>query len=225
MGLFSRKQEVRTEEFCRQRYDYWIALLDSSSANALAVGKVLQVIEKEDFRFTGIPLSQFLREIVTFQFEAFSHVWQGRFSANGKHLITQGTFTKRYLAEKGLVEIWDGMDIYNQFIPRVNTTYQNPGSAFARAGRAMANQTRADTIDYLRASGCDNEVAICIANRAGDLRPWTRPDHALQIQLAIALAGRLKPEIVRPVLESLKILIEGFYRDFWDATKNIKIVD
>lgn len=225
MGLFSRKQVVRTEEFCGQLYDYWFSLLDPNSPNASALGQVLRIIEKEDPRFSEIPEGVYIRESLEFQFEAFSHVWQGRFGASKKPVRTQGEFTKHYLAAKGFEEIWKRILTYNHVIANVNTTYQNPGSAIACAGRAMSNEMRVQAVDELRNSGCDNEVAGRIANRVGDLRPWTRPDQELQKQLAEAFAGRLKPEIARGPLESLKLVVSRTYGDFVEMTKNLKVVD
>lgn len=229
MGLFSKKQVVRTEEFCGQLYDYWLSLLDPNSPNASATGQVLQIIEKEDPRFSGIPVNDYIREIVTFQFEAFSHVWQWRFDAVRKPfpkpVRAQGEFTKHYLAVKGMEEIWEGMLTYNQVIPAVNTTYQDPEGAVARFGGNMANQIRIQAWKQLQDLGCDNLVAGRLANRVGDLRPWTRRDQELQKQLAVAFAGRLKPEIARGPLESLKLVVSRTYDDFVEMTKNLKIVD
>lgn len=142
-----------------------------------------------------------------------------------KPVRAQGEFTKHYLAVKGMEEIWEGMLTYNQVIPAVNTTYQDPEDAVARFGGNMANQIRIQAWKQLQDLGCDNLVAGRLANRVGDLRPWTRRDQELQKQLAVAFAGRLKPEIARGPLESLKLVVSRTYDDFVEMTKNLKIVD
>lgn len=223
MGIFSRKQKVNARDFCTPLYDHWISLLDSESENAKQLKTILDFFVDNNPRMKEVAFDHFLREIVTFQFEAFSHVWQSRCGINHSYAYEQTLQSRQFILSRNLNQIWDDMLAYNQSITTINSTYKNPDGAAARAGNTILNEIKVTKFDEMIDAGQDPYIAARVANRIGDLRPWTRPDHALQQQMASIMANRLAPQISNPTLTPIGKFISMVYDDFVHMTCKIKV--
>lgn len=116
MGIFNKKQEVNLEDFCREFYNNTYAF---PVVNGVNVGDIFyestrnKIIEKDPM-FVKIDLENFSKEILALQFELFALAWTHKFV--GKFALSQGIFTKKYLYENKMSEVWTNMGYYNQYI-------------------------------------------------------------------------------------------------------------
>ncbi len=119
MGLFTTKKEVRLEDFCRDFYETQILNSkigeESVNPNAMYAEVLKKSITEIDNSFANVDVQKLTDELTVLRFELFALAWTHKF-INGKNVIAQSAFTKRYLKEKGKEDIWKGMEIYNNAI-------------------------------------------------------------------------------------------------------------
>ncbi len=119
MSIFSRKQEISTEDFCRNFYETQILNPKIGEAGIDAMSVYAEQIKKSvaeaDSAFADIDLSKLTHELIAMRFELFALAWTHKF-ISGKNVVAQSAFTKHYLIEKGREDIWEGMRIYNSII-------------------------------------------------------------------------------------------------------------
>ena len=114
MSIFSRKEKVNLEDFCRDFYDNQIL---NPTVGGVNFGTVLPdyVINEIDPLFSHIDKQKLTEELMTLRFELFALAWTHKF-ISGKLVIAQSAFTKQYLNEKGKNDIWNEMEPYNKII-------------------------------------------------------------------------------------------------------------
>jgi hypothetical protein len=121
MSFFSRKQEMKLEDFCRDFYDTQI--LNPIIGGKIDAGNVFSDIVKKNLvevypEFAKIDSQKLNEEIKVIRFELFALAWTHKF-VSGKIVVAQSDFTKSYLKEKDRNDIWTGMEPYNNMIDSV----------------------------------------------------------------------------------------------------------
>jgi len=110
MGLFSKKQKVDLEEFCRIYYNDVILNPKEDITKEYPEIFKKEIVEAIP-EFESVSLEKIKEEIKVLTFELFALAWIHNF---GEGLaIKQSIFTKKYLYEKGRNDIWEGMEFYN----------------------------------------------------------------------------------------------------------------
>ena len=120
MSFFSRKQEMKLEDFCRDFYDSQIL---NPVIGKIDAGNVFSDVVKKNVvevypEFAKIDSQKLNEEIKVIRFELFALAWTHKF-VSGKIVVAQSDFTKSYLHEKGKNDIWAGMEPYNNMIDSV----------------------------------------------------------------------------------------------------------
>jgi hypothetical protein len=116
MGIFNKKEEVNLEDFCREFYNktYLSPVVDGINVGDIFYKSIRNEIIEKDPTFAKIDLENFSKEILVLQFELFALAWMHKFV--GKFALSQGIFTKQYLRENKMNEVWTNMGQYNQYI-------------------------------------------------------------------------------------------------------------
>jgi len=120
MSFFSRKQEMKLEDFCRDFYDTQIL---NPVIGKIDAGNVFSDVVKKNIvevypEFSKIDSEKLNEEIKVIRFELFALAWTHKF-ISGKIVVAQSDFTKSYLHEKSRDDIWAGMEPYNNMIDSV----------------------------------------------------------------------------------------------------------
>ena len=171
MSLFSKKQEVEIEPFCRLFYENVIlnCVVEGIDINAKIFDTLKNALVATDSNFANIDSQIFNDEIIALQFELYALAWLHQYG--DKSAVTQSAFTKNYLNEKTQNDIWEAMEPYNQAIARSTTIGRTPEKAFYLA---RVNTTRANLFVQYHEEGFDD---ICIAralNRLFSEEVWKR---------------------------------------------------
>lgn len=100
MSIFSKKQEVTLEDFCRDFYEKNILnpVIEGIDAGAAYFNTVRKSVVEADQNFTDINSQKFATEIIPLRFELFALAWLHQFG--DKSAVVQSVFTKHYLQEK-----------------------------------------------------------------------------------------------------------------------------
>ena len=95
MGIFSRKQDVSLEIFCRNFYDKQILnpAIQGVDFGAVYFDTVKKSIVEADQNFSKITPQELASEIVPLRFELFALAWIHKFDE--KSAVTQSIFTKQ----------------------------------------------------------------------------------------------------------------------------------
>ncbi len=115
MSLFSRKQKVELKSFCRDFYDTRIL---NPLVGGIDVGNVFPDVVKKNIvevypEFSKIDTKKLTEEIKVIRFELFALACSHKF-ISGNIVIAQSDFTKSYLIEKDVNDIWKKMELYNE---------------------------------------------------------------------------------------------------------------
>ncbi len=115
MGFF--KQQVNLEDFCRNFYDNpFFYLLEQKIDDMGGFAEFTKkAIVEADSKFADVDLQKLKDELTFLRFELFALAWTHKF-ISGKIVIAQSIFTKNYLKDKEMNDIWIGMNDYNESI-------------------------------------------------------------------------------------------------------------
>jgi len=227
MSIFSKKQEISLEDFCRAFYDNQIlnykigvGIEVSNVFPEFFKGKIVEVLPE----FENISLQKIKEEITILRFELFALAWMHSFG--DKLAVDQSIFTKNYLHEKGRDDIWDGMGHYNRAISHSVT------SELSKLNQAYIYKMRADLFDkyadILEKHGMpiDNSLGLAI-NRTSSKKVWEKRVtlYFLMLKLCHKLGLGYGENYYGPNKEAqfrLKAFIKGFYdgaQQSWDKVK------
>jgi hypothetical protein len=119
MGLLKRKPKVGIEEFCKNFYDTQVfqAMIGEIDVVPILWESLKGQLQEADESFAAIDQNLFKREMTALRLELFALAWMQKFK-HEKYTIPQSIFTRRYLEEKGKLDIWDAMGEYNQALAR-----------------------------------------------------------------------------------------------------------
>jgi hypothetical protein len=221
MGLFSRKQKVRLEDFCRDFYDKnmlnpVIAGMNVGEAYFEAArGSVAEV----DPRFKAVDTKTFVAEMTLIRFEIFGLAWLHELG--DKHAAAQSAFTKRYLEGRNRTDIWDALEPYNQAIARSGTLGQNADTASGRAYLAFTDSMRMQLFNEWHKQGFEPKAVARAANRLATDVAWQKGLTAGSLMLT--LCERLGCEVNEEAQFRLIAVIRGLYDGVRETLKPIKV--
>ncbi len=252
MLFFSKKQEVEIESYCRLFYENVIlnCVVDGVDINAQIFETLKNALVSTDSNFAKIDTQKFKDEIIALQFELYALAWLHQFcnkavygyaqvlqeSKNDSKFVqdifqsilpavAQSVFTKNYLQEKNLNNIWKAMEPYNQAIARSTTIGRTPEKAFDRVFLAKVNLSRVNLFDLYHERGFDDECVARVLNRLFSEDAWKNGITAGL--LLFALCDRLGFEKdFEPNKEAHRrwfIEISDFYKKFRESLNKIKI--
>lgn len=227
MGIFSRKQNVNLEDFCRDFYEKNILnpVIQGIDAGEVYFDTVRKSIIEADQKFSKISSEKLASEMMPLRFELFALAWLHKFG--DKSAIAQSVFTKNYLQEKNKEDIWENSENYNQAIARSTTLGRTPEKAFDRVYLAKVNTTRMNLFEQYHKEGFDDKCVARVLNRLFSDDAWKR--NVVPGLLMFVLCDRLGFEKdFEPSKEAqfrLIAIIRGLYDGAYQALENIKIED
>ncbi len=174
MSIFSKKQEVELEPFCRLFYENVIlnCVVDGVDINAQIFDTLKKALADTDSNFANVNSQKFNDEIVALQFELYALAWLHQFG--DKLAVAQSVFTKNYLDGKNQNDIWEAMESYNQAIARSTTIGRTPKKAFDRVYLVKVNTTRMNLFEQYHKEGFDDKSVARVLNRLFSDEAWKK---------------------------------------------------
>ncbi|OGZ27489.1 MAG: hypothetical protein A2365_03390 [Candidatus Nealsonbacteria bacterium RIFOXYB1_FULL_40_15] len=166
MSFFSRKQEMKLEDFCRDFYDTQIlspviGKIDADNVFSDVVKKNIVEVYPE---FAKIDSQKLNEEIKVIRFELFALAWTHKF-ISGENVVAQSDFTKSYLHEKGRNDIWVGMESYNNMIDSVTLHWlTNLGKMNLSFNYNMREDLTKKNIEAAKELGIENDDRVARVN-------------------------------------------------------------
>jgi len=225
MGIFSKKQSVKLEDFCRDFYEKNILnpVIAGVDAGEVYFDTVRKSIVEVDPNFSNITSKKLAEAMIPLHFELFALAWLHKFGE--KLAIAQSVFTKNYLHEKKRDDIWEASEVYNQVIARSSTLGRTPEKAFDRVFLARVNTTRMNLFEQYHKEGFDDKCVARVLNRLFSEDAWKR--NVTAGLLMFALCDRLGfDKEFEPNKEAQfrwVAVIRGLYDGAYQALENIKI--
>jgi hypothetical protein len=229
VSLFTKKQEVTLEGFCRDFYDKNIMapILEGIDLNAGFVEVIKKELVEVDPKLSTIDEKKLAAEVVLLRLEIFGLAWQYQFGE--RSAVAQSVFTKNYLHEKGRDDIWDNLLFYNKAIARSSTLKRKATDETDWEYLAKVVKTRADQFDQYYKEGYDPSAVARALNRLFTKDAWYN-----DITVRLLMMGLFDHLGFGPDNEvwanqeaqfRFKAIIVGFYRGALQAMENIKIVN
>jgi len=225
MSIFSKKQEVNLEDFCRDFYEKNILnpVIEGIDAGSAYFDTVRKSVMEADQNFTNINSQKFATEMIPLRFELFALAWLHQFG--DKSAVAQSVFTKLFLQENKRNDIWDASESYNQAIARSSTIGKTSKKPSDRVDLARVMKTRADLFDQYHKEGYDPKCVARALNRLFSDKAWEKGITAGL--LMFALCDRLGFEQdFKPNKEAqfrLTTIIRGLYDGARQSLEKIKI--
>jgi hypothetical protein len=166
MSFFSRKQEIKLEDFCRDFYDTQIlnpviGKIDAGNVFSDVVKKNIVEVYSE---FAKIDSQKLNEEIKVIRFELFALAWTHKF-ISGKIVVAQSDFTKSYLHEKGRDDVWARMETYNNMIDSVTLHWlTNLGKMNLSFNYNMREDLTKKNIEAAKELGIENDDRVARVN-------------------------------------------------------------
>lgn len=226
MSLFSKKQEVNLEDFCRDFYD---KNLLNPVIHGIDVGKVyfetvIKNVGEADPTFDKVDKKKLIEELTILRFELFALAWTHKF-ISGKTVIAQSAFTKRYLHEKDRRDIWDGMGEYSRAIDGATLHWlTNLGKMNLSFNYHMREDLTAKNIKEAKELGIDIDESVERVNyRLWSENAWRQKIILTAIQSVFYKKLQLNPdELNDEALFRVAAIIKGLYdgaQQSWDKIK------
>lgn len=223
MGLFLRKGKVSTGKFCTEFYDQSIFSPDIDGVDPWKVfcETSYKSIVEADSTFRQANFSAFTSELQTLRLEVFGIAWLH--CVKDKFAPGQSEFTKLYLKEHGLADIWESMENYNQATARSTTGGHDPNSRKGRGYITYVNQFRLILSEKWVKLGYDPKAVARASNRLGSETPWKST--RVHTYLAFALTDKLDCKMNDEAIFRISAIIQGFYEGASESIKEVKIVE
>lgn len=223
MGFFSRKRKVSTEEFCTEFYDQSVFSPDIGGVDPWKTfcETSYRSISEVDSTFRQVNLSAFTSELRSLRLEVFGISWLHH--VKDKFAPVQSEFTKRYLEEHGVSDIWESMENYNQATARSTTGGDNPTNRLGRGHIVFLNQMRVEIFEKWIKLGYDPKAIARVVNRLGSGTAWK--SKRVHTYLAFALTDKLDCEVNDEAIFRISAIIQGFYDGASESIKEVKIVE
>lgn len=201
MSFFSKKQEVEVGSYCQLFYENVIlnCVVGGVDVNAQIFDTLKRALADTDSNFANIDSQKFNDEIIAVQFELYALAWLHQFGNKVVYgyaqvlqeskddtkfvqdvfqsvfpAVAQSVFTKNYLKEKNLNNIWKAMETYNQAIARSTTIGRTPEKAFDRVYLAKVNLSRFNLFKLYHERGFDDECVARVLNRLFSEDAWKK---------------------------------------------------
>jgi hypothetical protein len=220
MGIFSSKQKISTEDFCRNFYEQFVF---APELRGVTLWNVMcetdyKLIADADPHFRKVDIDDWKLEMQALYLEVVALAWLH--NLKDKFAPIQSDFTKHYLEEKGVDDVWQLMGDYNQAIARASASGYNPNHRIGRAGITMLNLTRVSLAKEWNQLGYSLDAIGRAANRFGSQAVW----RAVLTSLSFTLTKRLEYEANDEARLIIIAIIQGFYDGASEAIKGVKIV-
>lgn len=223
MGLFLKKRRVSTEEFCIEFYDQSILSPDIGGMDPWKVfcETSYRSIVEVDSTFGQVVLSVFISELRALRLEVFGIAWLHH--VKDKFAPGQSEFTKRYLEQHGIADIWESMEVYNKATARSTTSGHDPNSRTGLGYLTFINQFRMILFEKWVKLGYDPKAVGRAANRLGSDTKWK--SKSVHVYLSFALTDQLECEVNDEARSRILAIIQGFYDEASESIKEVKIVE
>jgi hypothetical protein len=226
MPRFGRKPEVTLDKFCRDFYnkDILHAVILDTDIHIAYCNQVRKSVAEADPSFASVDMDTLVSEFQILRFEVFAEAWVHELSSHKlakQLLLLQTLFTKKYLQEEGRLDIWEGMEPYNQAIAEI--LFQS--DVFTPDGRAYY-----DKMYHMRArlwngwceQGFDEECAERASNRMYPDETWEK--FITPWNLMLVLQDRVNCEVNEEAQTCLTYFIRGLYDGAREAIREVDIV-
>jgi len=227
MSIFSKKQGVSLEDFCRDFYEKNILnpVIEGIDAGAVFFDTARKSITEANQNFANINPQKFATEMIPLRFELFALAWQHQFG--DKLAVNQTVFTRHYLQEKKRNDIWEASESYNKAIARSCTLGKTSNSPSDIAQINYVNLMRADLFDQYYNEGFDPECVARAINRLFSDKAWKKRITAGLIMFALCDNLGFEPNF-EPNNEAqfrLTAIIRGLYDGARLSFEKIKVRD
>jgi len=228
MSLFSKKPEVNFKDFCRNFYDNQILnpVIGRSDFGGVFPDYAKTSLTEVDPDFAKVDTLLLKNELIALRFELFALAWLHKFGE--KPAIAQSFFTKKYLQEKGKIEIWNGMEHYNKGISHSVT------AGLGDVNKAFWIRMRADVADKYIADANKNGIFVdeslgWAINRFFSEKVWKKETTSYYLMLGLChkLGLGYGPDYHGPKEEAqfrLIVFIRGFYDGAMQSWEKAKII-
>ncbi len=226
MSIFSRKQSVDLESFCREFYEKNILnpVIQGVDAGEVYVDAVKKSLVEADNAFSDVTSEALASEIMPLRFELFALAWTHKFA--GKFAVAQSIFTKNYLHEKERNDIWDNMKHYNNAIDGATLHWlTNLGKMNMGFWYNMRSDLSAKNVDEAKKIGVEgNEIVDMVNHRLCSEDAWKQK---LILEIIVPVfcerIGIEPNKLEKDAIFRLAATIYGLYKGAYQALENIKI--
>lgn len=250
MGLFNSKPKMTIEDFCKAFYDSHIFTTKTIPYSreteeapkdfwAFYLTEVKKMVTEADQSFSAIDTDLFWREMTALYMEVFALACSAKVKWKQDLMVRQGLFTKYYLEDNAMPELWDAMHSYREAIDdsilaKANGQLLDGNSRLGRGKVTFWNSFRFDLWkDWIKSNVVDPQspskeekeklecLAIALKRVGADIR---RADCVAVKMLAFRLAQRLGCDstINREAKFQLATVVFGFCTR---AENHLKSVD
>ncbi len=221
MELFTKKPQVTTEDFCEKFYDDFIFSSKIGEADPWDMYcKVShEQISEFDPSFNTVDLSSFRDELLALRLEVFGVVWFIHMKIDLSPIHSE--FTRQYLLNENLADLWDSMEVYNQAVAKSATGGWDSNTRSGRYKITFNNSMRAQMFDKWM-TVVSNKDAARAANRIGCKKAWK--SKKVHIYLFFALTDQLQCEVNDEARKVIMSIIKGFFDGISDELKKVKII-
>lgn len=221
MSQSQQHPRVTVDKFCREFYDKNILhpIVSDTNFGALFSDMVREAVIQADPYFTAVDPESFESEMKVLRFEVFGLAWLhelGREKSGDQFVIGQSDFTRRYLEEKGRLDIWENMEPYNQAIARSSTLGHQEGVSLAQMNRERFLKCSCWYMQRI-----EPKCAIRAANRLFTEEAWERRITAGL--LMAALCDQLRCEVNKEARFRLMSAIIGLYEGSKSAIHEVDV--
>ncbi|MDO8550408.1 MAG: hypothetical protein Q7S39_09695 [Ignavibacteria bacterium] len=229
MSIFTRKQKLFLEEFCKDFYDKNILNPEIGGVNiAISFTEVFKIsIAEVDSFFNNIDIQTLVNEITLLRFELFSLAFLHQLG--DKNTAAQSQFTKEYLQENERYGIWEDLEIYNKAIATSSRLNQNPETKKGQAYLLFLDRMRMDLFDLWYKEGFESKCVARAANRIMTDVAWKKKlTHtylmvAFCTRLGYKYNAELGSELNKEVQFRIMAMVDGIYNGAKEALKKVII--
>lgn len=198
-------------------------MVEGVDVNAQIFETLKNALATTDSNFANVDSQKFNDEIVALQFDLYALAWLHQFG--DRLAVIQSVFTKDYLNERELNNIWATMEPYNQAIARSTTIGRTPEKAFDRVYLAKVNTTRVNLFEQYHKEGFDDKCVARVLNRLFSEDVWKKGITAGLILFALCdrLGFGKDFEPSKEAHHRWFIEINDFYEKFRGSLSKVKI--
>jgi len=220
MSIFSRKEKVVLEVFCKRFYADNI-FNESIGENDFNLGYATVVrnsIIEADFSFSGVKIEDLRYEIILLRIEMFSLAFLHKFGE--KLSLAQTEYTWDYLRNKA-DSIWNDLMDYNKAIAQSNNLNTGLNTKTNKIYTAKLDINRIKLFDMYHAQGFDDVCIARMINRVYSETVWK--NRKTIFYLTQTLCERLKCKLNEEAQFGLEAIIFGFYNGAMEKLNKIEI--
>ena len=222
MGLFRTKRKVTTERFCLEFYSGHVFAKPIRGLDPHLVWSqtVHKQITSTDTVFKQVDLDEFSFELRALRLEVFALAWIHR--VDQRLTLVQSQFTKDYLYQNGLSDLWETMGAYNTAIARSTVGGSDPNTRSGRSKITYLNLSRVNMFEEWSGKDFDDDCIARVANCLGSKSAWKST--RVHTYLSFALTDRLGCEISREARKGLLALVKGYYDGAKELLQKVTVV-